>query len=42
MYQVPASNGSGYFLIQGFVLAERATEVVEEFSRVTATFRRVQ
>jgi hypothetical protein len=42
MYQVLASNGSGYFLIQGFVLAERASEMVEEFRRVTATFRRVQ
>lgn len=42
VYQVLASNGSGYFLIQGIVLAERATEMLEEFRRVTATFRRVQ
>ena len=42
LYQVLASDGAGYFLIQGMVIAERASEMVEEFRRVTATFRRVQ
>jgi hypothetical protein len=41
-YQVLASDGAGYFLVQGFVIAERASEMLQEFRRVTATFRRVQ
>jgi hypothetical protein len=41
-YQVLASDGEGHFLVQGSVVAERASEMVEEFRRVTATFRRVR
>jgi hypothetical protein len=40
IYQVIAPDSGGYYIIQGFVSPARAAEVVSEFKRVTATFRR--
>src|SRR5688572_25657735 len=42
LYQVVARYSEGYFLIQGLITAARATEMLPEFKRVTATFRQVR
>lgn len=40
LYQVIIEKGSGYFIVQAFVGAERAAELLPEFRRVTESFRR--
>jgi hypothetical protein len=40
LYQVIAPDGGGYFIVQGLVGADRATEMLPEFRRVTESFRK--
>jgi hypothetical protein len=40
LYQVIAPEGSQYLIIQGLVGADRAAELLPEFRRITASFRR--
>jgi hypothetical protein len=40
LYQVIAQEGSGYYIVQGLVGADRAAELLPEFRRVTESFRR--
>jgi hypothetical protein len=42
VYQVVVPDGGHYYLLQGFVGAERAEEYMVEFRRVTASVRRVR
>lgn len=42
LYQVIMPDVGGYFIVQGQISARRAGELLPEFRRVTATFRRVR
>jgi hypothetical protein len=39
LYQVIIPDQTGYFILQGFIRADRAAEMVPEFKALTATFR---
>lgn len=40
LYQVIVPDVTGYFIVQGLISAGRSDEVLPEFRRITATFRR--
>jgi hypothetical protein len=40
LYQVVIPDETGYFILQGISRADRAAEIVPEFRKVTASFRR--
>jgi hypothetical protein len=40
LYQVIIPDETGYFILQGISRADRASEIVPEFRRLTASFRR--
>ena len=40
VYQVLAPDAGGYYLVQGMVAADRAAEMLPEFQKVAASFRR--
>ena len=40
LYQVIVPDATGYFIAQGLIRADRASEVVPEFRAITASFRR--
>jgi hypothetical protein len=40
LYQVIIPDQTGYFILQGISRADRASQIVPEFKRLTATFRR--
>ena len=42
LYQVVAADDQAYFIFQGLVPAERAEELVPEFKKLTASFRRTK
>lgn len=41
VYQVVVPDSIGYYIVQGLISAARAGDVLPEFRRITATFRRV-
>jgi hypothetical protein len=40
LYQVVIPDETGYFILQGISRADRAAEMVPEFRKLTASFRR--
>jgi hypothetical protein len=42
LYQVLVPDVNGYFIVQGFISAARAADVLPEFQRMTGTFRIVR